>query len=513
MHLVHCRLARACAALLALALLVACGPADVSAPACQVANVMVAPSPPPLRVGASVALTVTSVAQHCTAAHLAPSWSSSAPSIVSVSSSGVATALTPGRSTIRATVVGVSGEVEVVVEAPVASIDVSPPSTTIVQGTSAQLVATARDASGAALAGRTVTWSSSRPAAATVTSNGVVTAITPDSAVSIVATSEGRSGQAVIRVVPPPRLQLSGTSISFAATIGLPSPAARSIVITNAGGGQLERIAAGPVRYGPGPSGWLQATLSGTSATPSAILTLHPVLAGVTPGTYSAVVPVSADAEASPQDVVVSLVVRAPDVGTVTVAPATVLLAVGAKQQMTATVRDAAGTILTGRPVQWSSTNPAVAAIDASTGLLTAASVGVTAVTATVDGVAGGAFVYTGSAGPYDGTWRGGAGSGRTITMAVQLGRVTSVIIAVGTPLGSPCALSYSASPLTLVTANAFSFSTSGGTANSSVSGTFLSGTSAQGSYGAISFSDFVCPPNLLVSGSVPGGTWTAAKQ
>lgn len=97
--------------------------------------------------------------------------------------------------------------------------------------------------------------------------------------------------------------------------------------------------------------------------------------------------------------------------------------------------------------------------------------------------------------------------------MTIVLGRVTSLVIGVGTPPGSPCALSYSASPLTLVSSNAFSFATSGATSNAAVSGAFLSSSSAQGSYGTITFDRYVCPPNLLVSGTVTGGTWTAAKQ
>jgi len=478
-----------------------------------VSAITVAPSPPPLRVGASVALTATPLAEQCTTAQLTASWSSSAPTIVSVGASGLATALVPGRSTVRATVLGVFGEVEVVVEAPVAVVEVTPAATTVMQGGTVQLTATTRDALGAALAGRVVTWSSSTPSAASVSADGVVTALTPDSTVAIVASSEGRTGQATIRVVPPPRLQLSATSLAFSATLSLPAPQARSIAITNGGGGLLQHIAVGAIRYGPGANGWLQSTLSSTSATPSATLVLQPVLSGVVPGTYNAEVPVSANADASPQDVVVTLVVRAAAVASVVVSPSPLLLSVGAKQQMTATVRDAAGAILGGRAVQWSSTNPAVAAIDASNGLLTATSVGVTTALATVDGVSGGGFVYTGNASPLDGNWRGQAGTGRTVALTVALGRITSLAIGVGTPPGAPCPLTYVASPLTLVSGNSFSFSTSGGTANTAVGGTFLSNTSAQGTYATIAFKDYVCPPNLLVSGSVTGGNWTAARQ
>ncbi len=210
---------------------------------------------------------------------------------------------------------------------------------------------------------------------------------------------------------------------------------------------------------------------------------------------------------------ILSLTIQATILRSVTVAPATFLLAVGAKQQMTATLRDAAGAIITGRTVAWSSSNPAVAAVDAATGLVTAASTGVASIFATVDGITGAAFAYTGTTSPYDGTWRGSAGSGRTIAFTVSLGRIASLALNVGTPLGSPCALTYTASPLTLIASNAFTFTTSGGSASGTVSGSFLSSASAQGSYGTITFDDYLCPPNLLVKGTVPGATWTASKQ
>jgi hypothetical protein len=40
-----------------------------------------------------------------------------------------------------------------------------------------------------------------------------------------------------------------------------------------------------------------------------------------------------------------------------------------------------------------------------------------------------------------------------------------------------------------------------------------LSNASAQGSYGTITFDRYQCPPNRLVTGTVPGGSWTAARQ
>ena len=89
--------------------------------------------------------------------------------------------------------------------APVASVAVAPGSLTVVIGRSQQLVATLKDAKGNVLRGRQVTWTSSAPTVASVTSTGLVTAVALGTA-TITATSEGKTGSAAISVVasPPP---------------------------------------------------------------------------------------------------------------------------------------------------------------------------------------------------------------------------------------------------------------------------------------------------------------------
>jgi uncharacterized protein YjdB len=493
--------------------LMGCASSESAAPSCTVSAVQVNAPLVPLRVGGSATLAVQISAERCSVQELAATWSSSAPAIVAVSAAGVITAAAPGRATIRAVVRGVAGGAEVLVEAPVAIVEVAPVAATVVQGETLQLTATARDALGTVLTGRDVTWASLVPAVATVTADGRVTGVSPAASVAIRATSEGRAGTATITVVPLPRLVLDSVHVAFSAVTGGAAPAAATLTIYNGGGGTLGTLALAPVRFDAGATGWLQPSLSATSATPTATLTLRISNTVLPVGQHTATVTLSALAQDSPRDIVVTLDLRAAPVGSVVVAPATLLLAVGAKQAMTATVRDADGAILTGVSLRWSSTNPVVAAIDSVTGLVTAASVGVSSVRASAGGVSGVGFVYTGSPSSVDGTWRGSAGTGRSFAMTILFGRVTSLVMGLGTPLGSPCALSYSASPLTLVGNNAFAFSTSGGTSNATVSGHFLSSASAQGTYGTVAFDRYVCPPNLLVSGSVPGGSWTAAKQ
>lgn len=503
------------AAMIVIATLVSsCAGSDPAGTGCRVGGISVDPSTTILRVGETVTMKANPAAQGCSARELLPTWTSREPAIASVNSAGVVTALSVGSTTIVGAVQGLPGIALVDVWAVVAGVRVTPATATLMPGETLKLTATPLDAQGNAVNERGVSWQSANAAVASINEGGVVTAVAPGGPVTITATIEGRSATIAITVTPPPRIALSAATVDFTATAGGAAPAAQSVVITNAGGGTLANLAAGPVTYGAGASGWLQLSLPSTSAAPLATLSLQPAITGLAAGRYTATVPVtSPGASNSPQQVNVSLTIQAAILRSVTVSPAPVLLAVGAKQQMTAVLRDAGGAIVTGRPMNWSSSNPAVAAVDAVTGLVTAASTGVATIFATVDGIAGAAFVYTGTTSPYDGNWRGSAGTGRTINFTVSLGRITTLALMVGTPLGSPCSLTYTASPLTLITSNAFTFTTSGGTASGTVSGTFLSTASAQGSFGTITFVDYLCPPSFLVTGTVPGATWTASKQ
>jgi hypothetical protein len=132
-------------------------------------------------------------------------WRSSDPSVASVTSSGLVTAIAAGVTSIIATVDGISGSVAVTVPAPqsVASVSVSPSSSSLQVGQTVQLSATMRDASGNVLSGRSVTWTSSNPTIATVSSSGLVTARAAGAA-GMTATSEGVSGGATVSVTAPP---------------------------------------------------------------------------------------------------------------------------------------------------------------------------------------------------------------------------------------------------------------------------------------------------------------------
>ena len=89
--------------------------------------------------------------------------------------------------------------------AAVASVTIDTPAASVNVGETSQLVATVRDQAGTSLSGRAITWISSDIGVASVSATGLVTGVAVGSA-TITATSEGKSGSAVITVTPrPPR--------------------------------------------------------------------------------------------------------------------------------------------------------------------------------------------------------------------------------------------------------------------------------------------------------------------
>ena len=127
-------------------------------------------------------------------------WSTSSASIATVSTSGAVTGVTPGSATITATSEGKNGtRLVTIIPPPVASVTVTAASTTLQTGGTTQLTAVTRDAGNNVLTGRPVTWSSSDPAVASVSNDGLVTGLTGGT-VTVTATSEGRTGTVQITV-------------------------------------------------------------------------------------------------------------------------------------------------------------------------------------------------------------------------------------------------------------------------------------------------------------------------
>jgi uncharacterized protein YjdB len=184
-----------------------------------VATVRVSPSSRDLIVGETATLAAEPLdARGVVLPGRSVAWTTSRPNVASVNAGGVVTALAPGSAVITATVEGKSGVAAVTISpAPVATVVVSPTSASLVVGQAIAFEAEPRSASGQALTGRVVTWSSNPSQVATVSASGLVLAVSPGTA-TITASSEGRSGTARVVVEPPTaqRVEITPASATIA---------------------------------------------------------------------------------------------------------------------------------------------------------------------------------------------------------------------------------------------------------------------------------------------------------
>src|SRR6266705_3427683 len=157
--------------------------------------------------------TVRNAAGQVLAEYPPMTWVSSAPAVATVAPSSygsgwaTVTGVSPGSATITATTGAARGTVSITVTPtrPVASVTITPSAASLVVQGTVQLTSTLLDAQGKVIEGRTITWASNNPAAATVEPSGLVTGVGVGSAL-VSATSEGVSGTAAITV----------TTVSFA---------------------------------------------------------------------------------------------------------------------------------------------------------------------------------------------------------------------------------------------------------------------------------------------------------
>jgi uncharacterized protein YjdB len=223
---------------------------------------------------------------------------------------------------------------------PVASVLVSPPSSSVIVGGTVQLTATPRDAQGGTLANRTVTWSSTNTAVATVSSTGLVTAVTIGGPVTIVATSEGQDGSATVTVTPPP---VATVSVSPAS----PSLTPFAVVQLSA----TTRDASGAVLTGRVVT-WSSSNNAVATVSGSGLVT------GILVGG-----PVTITATSEGQSGTVTVSVVDPIVTSVSIAPATTAVSIGGTTFLNADVRDQNNVSLTRQNVTWTSSNPAIATV------------------------------------------------------------------------------------------------------------------------------------------------------
>jgi uncharacterized protein YjdB len=255
--------------------------------------------------------------------------------------------------------------------APVASVTVQLNAATLTVGQTTQATAVTRDADGNVLTGRSITWASTNAGVATVSSSGLVTAVAAGSA-SIRATSEGVTGAATLTVTAPaPTL----TAVEL-------TPSSASLLT-----GATQQFSA----TGRMSDGSTQAVTVTYAATGGTITSGGLYTAGSTAGSYRVIARQSGGTLADTATVTVTAPAPAP-VASVTVSPSSASVTVGGTTQLTATLRDASGTVLTGRSISWASSNATVATVN-GTGLVSGATAGTATITATSEGKTGSATV------------------------------------------------------------------------------------------------------------------------
>ena len=273
----------------------------------------------------------------------------------------------------------------------VASVTVTPAVMTIGPTDTLRLVAVAKDAAGNTLNGGTITWSSSAPTHATVSTSGLVTGVAEGSA-TITATAEGKTGQSAITV----KLINIGGVWDFTETLvdqtdGITCSDTGSYVFSQTGSAF------------EGTSGQVGTCVQGASSLPNNIDS-EPVTGGhvtVAADTLAFQVPgcqygatVSGDPPTSLSGAVSCFsgqvsgswrAVRGVAVASVAVTPATATVLGSETAQLSVAVKNAAGARLFGRPVTWSSGDQSIATVSA-TGIVTGLVAGTTTITATVEG-------------------------------------------------------------------------------------------------------------------------------
>ena len=127
-------------------------------------------------------------------------WTSSNPAVVTVSPTGLVTAVADGHATVSAAAENVTGTANVTVARTAATVALAPTSASFnALGATQQLAATARDANNNPFPGAAFTWTSSNSSVATVSGSGLVTAAGNGTA-QITAASGGKTAVASVTV-------------------------------------------------------------------------------------------------------------------------------------------------------------------------------------------------------------------------------------------------------------------------------------------------------------------------
>ncbi len=424
------------------------GAASVTVNVAPISTLEIQPASTSITVGGSAAL--TAVARDAQGANLSGrsiAWTSLHPTIATVTTAGVVTGVSSGTATVSASSEGKTTSATITVTPPpVSTVAVALNSSALTPGQTTQAIATLRSAQGETLVGRVTTWSTTNASVATVDASGMVAAVSPGTS-TITATSEGRSGTAVVTVtqVPVATISLSlgngtmrvgevqvGSAVARdangAALAGRPLAwvSSNAAVATVSQAGVVTAVGVGAAAITVSSEGrFSSVAITVTPAVALITLTITPptivegqsalataiakdgsgnALPGVSitfaasnaavasvssAGTIVGVAPgvtnITATSGSISQSVAFTVTAVVVPVATVTLTPSSGSVVTGQTLSLTATPRDGAGNPLTGRVVAFSSSAPTVASVS-TTGTVTGVSAGSATITAVVEG-------------------------------------------------------------------------------------------------------------------------------
>ena len=356
-------------------------PARVVVTAQPVASIVIAPTAVALFVGGAFQFTdTTKDATGKVLVGRVVSWASSDSNVASVDQAGLVLGKRLGSATITVSSGSVRAAATVTVSrVPVAKIVIAPSHPTVVVGQETQLSATPQDSAGNALTGVAITWSSADPTTATIDQTGTASG-KKAGAVTITATSGSVSTSTSLTVQAPSANAVTLSPQSSSLIVG--QTLTVTAVVTDASGSPLPNAT---VVFSSGAPGVATVTSTGSlTATVTAVGSGQAQITGTSGGIVG-----TATVNVTPVPV-----------GSVTISPSSVTITQdGGTAQLTATVKDTAGHVLSGRTITWTSLNPAVAAVS-STGLVVGVSAGEAVISASTGGQSGVAVVSVGPAGP-----------------------------------------------------------------------------------------------------------------
>ncbi|HTR63122.1 MAG TPA: Ig-like domain-containing protein [Candidatus Binataceae bacterium] len=365
------------------------GSTGVTVTAATLTAIQVSPANPTVAQGLSVQLTATGVYSDGSTLNLtsAVSWASAATDVAEVSNSigsqGLMTGVSPGTSTISASLNGISGSTNATITGVVlTSITITPIDPEIASGTNIQLTATGTfsDGSSSDLTG-TVAWTSSDSAVASVVA-GLVS---------------GKSAGTVT-------ITASQAGITDTTTVTISAVTLNSIVVTPAAptiasGTTVQMTAIG--QFSDGSTQNLTREVAWTSSVPAVATIsnasgLQGLVTGISPGATNVTATLSGVAGFT------QVTVTAATLTSIGVFPESLTLPSGTSSQLTAIGTFSDGTTLNlTSSVTWSSTNPAAVTVSnsiGSQGQVTGVASGTSNVSATLGAVSGSASVTVSSA-------------------------------------------------------------------------------------------------------------------